>query len=72
MAIVWNGEIASIAGGFDRARTMQDVKVLILANSKAAIAAVKKAGKVGRARTRHLQRVVNTIAEVRREGGEVK
>ena len=45
---------------------------LILADSKAAIAAVKKAGKTGKARSRHLQRTVNMIAEVKKEEGEVK
>ena len=47
-------------------------KILILADSKAAIAAVKKAGKTGKARTRHLHRTVNMIAEVKKEGGKVK
>ena len=61
VAIVWDGEIVSMAEGLDKTRSMQEVKVLILADSKAAIIVVKKAGKVGRSRTRHLQRVVNTI-----------
>ena len=34
--------------------------------------AVKKAGRTGKARSRHLQRTVNMIAEVRERGGEVK
>ena len=69
MATVWDGEIAGMAGGLSRARTMQEKKVLILADSKAAIAAVKKAGITGKARSRHLQRTVNMIAEIKKEGG---
>ena len=44
-------------------------KVLILADSRAAIAAVKRAGRMGKARSRHLQESVNEVAEIR-EGGE--
>ena len=43
----------------------REKKVLILADSKVAIAAVRKAGRTGRARSRHLREVVNTIAGVR-------
>ena len=46
--------------------------MLILADSQAAITAVKKAGRVGKARSRHLQKVINKIAEVKDKGGEVK
>ena len=35
----------------------------MLADSKAVIAAVKKAGRTGKARSRHLQKIVNEIAE---------
>ena len=45
VATVWDGEIAGMAEGLSRTKTMQEKKVLILADSKAAIAAVKKAGK---------------------------
>ena len=41
----WDGEVAGMAGGLSRTRTMQEKKVLILADSKAAIVAVKKASK---------------------------
>src|SRR5258706_5932664 len=51
---------------------IHDGKILILADSQAAIAAVRKAGKTGKAKSRHLQKVVNKIAEVREKGGEVK
>ena len=64
--------VAGMAGGLSLTRTVQEKKVLIFADSKAAIAAVKKAGKTGKARTRHLQRTVNMIAEIKKEGGEVK
>ena len=60
VATVWDGEIAGMAGGLAKVR---DKKVLILADSKAAIAAVKKAGRTGEARSRHLQRTVNMIVE---------
>ena len=44
---------------------------LILADSKAAIAAVRKAGRPGKVRSRLLREVVNMIADVK-EGGGVK
>lgn len=71
----WNqkqndGLIAGMAGGLVKARG--EKKVLILADSKAAIAAIRRAGKTGRARSRHLREVVNTVGEIREWGGEVK
>ena len=56
VAIVWDGE----------------EKILVFADSKAVIAAIKKAGSTGKARSRHLQMTVNMMAEVKGEGGEVK
>ena len=47
-------------------------KILILVDSNAAIAAVKKAGRTGKARSRHLQEVVNRVAEIKERGGEVR
>ena len=44
-------------------------KALNLADSKAAIAAARKAGRTGKARSRHLQKVVNTVAEIKDAGG---
>lgn len=38
-----------------------------MADSKAAIVAVKRAGRTGKSRTRRLQKVVNEIAERERE-----
>ena len=52
--------------------TIITVVVLELTRTKAAIAAVKKAGKTAKARSRHLQEVVNTVAEIKEGGGEVK
>ena len=66
VATMWDGEVARMAGGLAKVRL--EKKVLILPDSKAAIAAVRKAGMTGKARSRHLREVVNTIAEVR-EGG---
>ena len=60
-------EAAGMASGLARVR--EEKKVLILADSKAAIAAVRKAGRTGRARSRDLQRVVNTVAEIKERGG---
>ena len=53
MATVWDGEVAGIAGGL--AKVSREKKVPILEESKAAIAAVLKAGRTGKARSRHLQ-----------------
>ena len=64
IATVWDGEVAGMAGGLARMR-----QVIILADSKAAIAAVKKAGRTGKARSRHLRETVNMIAEIEEEGG---
>ena len=50
VAAVWDSEIAVMARGLSRVRK----KVLILADSKTAIATVKTAGRSGRARSRHL------------------
>ena len=67
MATIWDGEIADMAGGLAKVR--RETKILILADSKAAITAVRKAGRTGKARSRHLREVVNTIAEVKEGGG---
>ena len=69
VATVWNGEVAGMTGGLARVR--REKKVLILADSKAAIAAVRKAGRTGKARSRGLQKVVNVVAEIK-EGWEVR
>ena len=56
---MWDGEIAGIRRGLetvDRGR-----KVLVLSESQAAIAAVKRAGRTGKARTRDLRKVIQEI-----------
>ena len=53
---MWQREVAS-----GLARMRQEKQVLIFADSKTAIAAVRKTGRAGRARSRHLQNVVNTV-----------
>ena len=66
MATVWDSEVAGMVEGL--ARLPRDGRrVLILADSRAAIAAVKKAEK---ARSHHLRKVANEIAEW--EGGGVR
>ena len=70
VAAVWGGEVAGMTGGLAKMR--QEKKVLILADSKAAKAAVRKAGRTGKARSRHLREVINMIAEVKEGGGKVK
>ena len=52
VATLWDGAVAGMADGL--ARVTQEKKALILADSKAAIAAVRKAGRMGRARSRDL------------------
>ena len=59
-----------MAGGLAKVR--QERKVLILVDSKVAIAAVQNAGRTGRAGSKHLREMVNTITEVKGGGGEVK
>ena len=58
VATVWDGEVAGMAEGLAR---IQDGKILILAESQAAMAAVRKAGKTGKAKIRHLQKVANKV-----------
>ena len=43
------------------ARTQRERKVWILADPKAAIAAIRKAGRTGKARSSHLKKVVDEI-----------
>ena len=70
VATVWDGGMAGMA-----TKVKRETKVLILADSKAAVAAVKKAGRTGKAKSSHLQRTVNMIAEVRKKkcgGGQAR
>jgi len=50
-----------VSGGL--ALAPRDWKILVLSNSQAAIVAVRKAGRTGRARTRPLVEVVEAIRE---------
>ena len=56
---MWDGEVVGIKGGLHSAP--EDRKVLILSDSQAAIAAVRKAGQTGRARTGELKAVVEEV-----------
>ena len=70
VATVWDGEVAGMAEGLESLSRDGRTRVLILAGSKAAIAAVKKAGRTGTARSRHLQELVNEIGERVDVGGK--
>ena len=68
VAMVWDGQVAGMIEGLRMSRRV--LRVLLLADSRAAIAAVKKAGRTGKARSRHLK----TVFEMRQgtPGGGVK
>jgi len=53
MATVWDGEVRGMGGVLES--TPEESKVLILSDSQAPIAAVRKAGRTGRARTVDLE-----------------
>ena len=59
VATVWDGEIAGMRRGIEAVD--RNRKVLVLSDSQTAIAAVKKAGRTGKARTRDLRKVVQEI-----------
>ena len=61
LATVWDGEVCGVRGALEDAQS--DANVLILSDSQAAIVAVKKAGRTGRARTRDLKFVMEEIIE---------
>ena len=61
MATVWDGEVCGVRGALEDAPS--ETNVLILLDSQAAIAAVKKAGRTGKARTRDLKAVISDIKE---------
>ncbi|KAF8445149.1 hypothetical protein BDZ91DRAFT_853765 [Kalaharituber pfeilii] len=63
-ATVWDGEVSGMRGALEAVDG--SAKVLLLADSQAAISAVQKAGKTGKARTADLARVIELIAERRR------
>ena len=61
LAMVRDGEVCGVRGALEDAPS--ESKVLILSESQAAIAAVKKAGRTGKARTRDLRFVIEGIRE---------
>jgi len=61
LATVWDGEVCGMRGALEDAPS--ETNVLILSDSQAAIAAVKKAGRTGKARTMDLRRVMMEIRE---------
>jgi len=61
LAMVWNGEMCGVRQALKYAPS--ESNVLILSDSQAAIAAVRKAGRTGRARTAGLRRVMMDIKE---------
>ncbi|KAF8463325.1 hypothetical protein BDZ91DRAFT_796479 [Kalaharituber pfeilii] len=72
-ATVWDGEVSGMKNAVEAVDGSE--KVLLLADSQAAISAVQKAGKTGKARTADLARVIELIAERRqrlREADAVK
>ena len=69
IATVWDGEVAGMAEGL--AKACRGKNIFILADSQAAISAVKRAGKIGKARSHHLRKVVNETAGRKRKGTEV-
>jgi len=61
LATVWDGEVCGVREALEDAPS--ESNILILSDSQAAIAAVKKAGRTGRARTADLRRVMIDIKE---------
>ena len=59
LAIVWDSKIVEMRGGIQM--VPEDHKILLLSDSQVAIAAIRKAGRTGRARTRKLKEVVKEI-----------
>ena len=59
LATVWDGEVVGMRGGLQSAP--EGRKVLIFSDSQAAIAAVRRAGRTGRARTGELKEVVEEV-----------
>jgi len=61
LATVWDGEVCGVRGALEVA--LRETNVLNLSDSQGAIAAVKKAGRTGKARTRDLKIVMEGIRE---------
>jgi len=56
LAIVWDGEVCGVRGALEDAPSNSNI--LILLDSQAAIVAMKKAGRTGKARTNDLKLVL--------------
>ena len=69
VATVWDGEVAGMAGSLARVGPNRKQRILILTDSKAAIVAVRRAGRTGKAGSTQLKKVVNTVADIEEGGG---
>ena len=67
-ATVWDGEIEGMARAVESFEKGE--RILLLVDSRAAISAVKKAGRMGKARTRELVGLMRTIREREEENGK--
>ena len=65
---VWDGEIAGMTGAVEKFE--REERILLLADLRAAISAVKKAGRTGKARTRDLVKLMRIIVEREEENGK--
>jgi len=61
LATVWDSEVCGMRGALEDIPSNSNV--LILSDSQAAIAAVRKAGRTGKARTNNLKLVLKDIKE---------
>ena len=59
LAMVWDGEIVGIRGEIQM--VPEDYKILLLLDSQAAIAAIRKVGRTGRAWTAELKEVIEEV-----------
>lgn len=64
MVTLWDGEIKAIAGAL--IAWDESGKVIVLTNYQAVIAAIKKGGKIVKARTTELRKVIRKIEEEKR------
>jgi len=67
LATVWDGKIVGMRGGIQI--VLEDHKILLLSDSQAAIAAIRKAGRTGRAQTGELKKVVKEVRKRQKELG---
>ena len=67
-ATVWDGEVAGMVEAVERFERGE--RILLLADSRAAISAIKKAGRTGTARTWELAKLMKTVGEREEEDGK--